>query len=112
MGIKEFLKQVNDIADKEHTKPSFDKSLSGVHIYNKEKVCKCERIFDGTVIDIEGNKKKTFPYGYAASFNKNYIAGQKAYEEKGEFSKSLAFYKSARSLQDSIYSIENNKKFS
>ena len=82
MGVKEFLKQVNDIADKEHTKPSFDKSLNGAHIYNKEKVCKCERIFDGTVIDIEGNKKKIFPYGYAASFNKNFIAGQKGYEEK------------------------------
>ncbi|MFZ1291401.1 MAG: tetratricopeptide repeat-containing sensor histidine kinase [Melioribacteraceae bacterium] len=33
----------------------------------------------------------------------------KTYEEKGDYKNSLAYYKAARSLQDSIFSIENKK---
>ncbi len=42
---------------------------------------------------------------------KNYqLFLSQAYEENGEYYKSLAFFKSARTLQDSIYSVENKKK--
>ncbi len=66
----------------EKLESTFDESLSGVHIYNEKKVCKCDRLFDGTLIDWKGRIKQQFSFSYLSVFcQKGYLA-QKTYESK------------------------------
>jgi hypothetical protein len=61
----------------------FDKSLSGAKILDKKRVCKGYRLYEGKLIDLNGNliKKWNFTYLGILDKNKDYYA-QEYYESK------------------------------
>ncbi len=66
----------------EKLESNFDESLSGVHMYDKKKVCRCDRLFDGFLIDWKGSVKQEYSFKYLSVFcEKGYLA-QREYESK------------------------------
>lgn len=70
------------------TLPPYDESLNGVHIYNKNEVHPGYNLYNGKLLDNEGNIIKTWNYSYLSIIDKegNYYA-QRGYEtlEWGKF---------------------------
>ena len=57
--IKRLLKNAG-----EKQEAIFDESLSGIHVYDSEKICEGYRFYDGNLIDIGGGKKREWKYKY------------------------------------------------
>ena len=85
--MSSFWKKVNDIAEPKQN--SFDSSLTGTHILDIDKVCPGYNLYNGKLIDKNGDVAKEWPYKYLGLIQKDgtYIA-QKEYESKewGKFS--------------------------
>lgn len=64
-----------------HNKTLFDESLSGIQIYNKDKAYEGYNLFEGKLIDMQGNIVKDWDYVYLGTLDKegNYYA-QEYYE--------------------------------
>jgi hypothetical protein len=63
----------------------FDSHKSGVHIRHPDLVCKCDRMYDGFIIDWQGNIKQEYSFKYISTLTpithgkQNYLA-QNGYE--------------------------------
>ncbi|MBT4165618.1 hypothetical protein HOE04_01110 [archaeon] len=55
----------------EHNKEPFNPSLSGVQVHNKEKAFEGYNLFEGKLIDMNGNLVKEWDYIYLGKLNKN-----------------------------------------
>ncbi|MFW6285797.1 MAG: arylsulfotransferase family protein [Nanoarchaeota archaeon] len=110
MGLKSFLKQVNEIAD-EKNKVKFDEKLSGIHIHNKKKIYNSYRLYDGKLIDINGNIVKEWSYKYLGIMHKDKYIAQKGYEENswGLFDKNnKQIFKKNNTIHHDIIVTNNN----
>lgn len=114
MSIKSFLKKVNEIADEknnEKTQIKFDKKLSGVKIYDKNKICKGYRLYENKLIDTEGNIIRKFPTKYINILHKKNIIGQTNYEKApwGIWDKnSKLIWKKNQAIHHDIFITEKN----
>lgn len=110
MGFKEFLKKANEIADEPY-ESKFDESLSGVHIYDKKRICEGFRFYDGKLIDFQGNLLRKYDYGYLGCFSNDYYFGQDKYEGKywGCFKKNgTLVWKKKQTIHHEIFPTKRN----